>query len=352
MSDAAATPNSNQPPAGQTASLSAGEIVIDLAIASVGDEAKFEAPKIVKIMPRGKTVTRDDRAYDFKPEMLVARFEEDGIDIPIDMEHGLSAFMGDKSQGAVGWISKLEARDDGLYGHVDWLKRGIEVLKARTHRFLSPTFRHDAFGQAKWLHSAALVAAPALAMAALAHADPNTIAKPPETSMTKMARLAAELGLTEDASEDALLQALAAKTNGMVAKNVHDETLSKLSATTGELEALRAASRKAEVDAALEDALKAKKIAPAEREHFEKLAATDEGLDQVKALLGAMTSKQTPSGLDGKRPPTTDKDVDAGNLSPVQLAAKAQAYQNDMAQKGVTVSAADAVDHVSAERAA
>ncbi|CAJ1391649.1 unnamed protein product [Effrenium voratum] len=347
MTHAAATPSQKQSASATTAKVSAGDILVGL---NAGADAKTP-PAIIKLTPRGKVRTRDERAYDFEPETLAARFAADGIDLAVDMEHSLSAFMGDKKEGAVGWISKLEARVDGLYGHVEWLERGLKVLAARTHRYISPTFRHDEFGKATWLHSVALVAAPALAnmpalaAAEIATADPKT----PETKpMTTFARLAAKLGLNADASEDAMLEALTAKLNGSIDKGVHDATLAKLTATNDELTALKTTVRKQDVDAALEAALEAKKILPAEREHYEKLAASDEGFDQVKALLAAMTPKLAQTGLDGKTPPgSKDETADAG---PVQLAAQAQAYQKEMADKGVTVSIADAVDHVMSKK--
>jgi len=297
MSNAAATPDLPVTPNFPLQELSAGAVLVDLGAGAAGDD--FTPPAIIRIAPRGKTQTRDDRAYDFKPEVLVARFDQDGIDLPIDMEHALTSFAGDKSKGACGWITRLEARADGLYGHVDWLKPAIAALKARTHRYISPTFRHDEFGQATWLHSAALVAAPALAMPALATAQ---LTEPPTMTAT-LAKLTAALGLTDNASEDAMVAALDAKLKGRVEKGVHDEALAKLKATSDELAAIKIADRTAKLDALIEGALKSKKITPAEREHYEKLAATEEGFAQVSALFEAMPAKLGASVLDNKEHP-------------------------------------------------
>jgi phage I-like protein len=130
------------------------------------------APNLVKVAPRGPVMTRDGRSYTFVPETLVARFTADGIDLPIDLDHSIarSSQSGERAD-AVGWVKKLQACADGLYAHVEWLQSGLAVLASRTHRFISPTFHHDASGTATWLHSIALVAAPALSMPAIASAN-------------------------------------------------------------------------------------------------------------------------------------------------------------------------------------
>lgn len=305
MSNAAATPHRDPAPIFAAELLSAGDVLIDLAARPDAD-GTFTPPSIIKIAPRGKTKTRDDRAFDFRPEALVARFDADGIDVAIDIEHALSSFMGEKSAGAAGWISKLEARADGLYAHVDWLQPALNVLKARSHRYVSPTFRHDEFGVATWLHSVALVAAPALAnMPALAAAQLT------ETAPMPFAKLAAELGLTTDASEDAMVVALKAKLDGMVDKAVHDAALDKLKSATDDLNALKTADRKEKLNALIEGALTDKKITPAEREHYEKLAATDEGFAQVKALFEAMPAKLAASAIEGQETPDSKASLSA-----------------------------------------
>jgi phage I-like protein len=144
----------------------------DVALGAVTlDVSGAAAPEWVKVTPRGSVVTRDGRSYRFDPEKLLARFAADGVDIPVDLDHAISrkTTFGERAD-AVGWVKELHSRADGLYARVEWLKEGLDALAARTHRFISPTFRHDDSGSATWLHSVALVAAPALAMPALAAA--------------------------------------------------------------------------------------------------------------------------------------------------------------------------------------
>ncbi len=331
MTRAYATPDLKNPQLPKNTA--AGVVTIEVATAA----ADGEGADWIKLTPRGDITTRDSRRYSFDPEALVARFKADGIDIPVDLNHSLSSFFAGPEAVAVGWVKELAARDDGLFGRVEWLEAGQAALEARTHRYISPTFHHDDLGKATWLHSAALVAAPALSMPAVASADPDQ----PETDMKALARA---LGLDGDATEAACLAAIATLQSDMVAKAVHDETLATLAATSKELDELKAANRKAEVDGLLEEALTAKKILPAQRDSYEKLCATDEGIAQVKALLAATPEGLKPSDLDTKKPPQGE-----GEIDPIALSAKAKVYQAEQKKAGVDLNIAEAVAAVREE---
>ncbi|MBB4066267.1 phage protease [Gellertiella hungarica] len=274
-----------------------GLTVLDAYIADPSAAARQHGPEWVKLAPRGKFTARDGRVFDVDPELLAARFEKDGVDLPIDIDHAtVKKAMFGEAAPAVGWVSKLEARADGLYGKVEWLAAGIEVLAARTHRYISPTLKHDENGKAYWLHSAALVAAPAAAMAAVASSDLSTHEDP---KMLKA--IAAALGLSEDASEASCLSAVT-NLKARVDPAVHQAALDQVKTLSAELEARNKADHQAKVDALLEDALKAKKIVPAQRDQYAALCGSPEGLAQVTALFATMTSTLNASGLDEKQP--------------------------------------------------
>lgn len=281
-----------------------GLTVLDAYLADPAAAVSKTGPEWIKVAPRGKFTARDGRVFDVDPELLSARFAEDKIDLPVDIDHAtVKKAMFGESAPAVGWISKLEARTDGLYGKVEWLDEGLKVLAARTHRYVSPTLKHDGKGKAYWLHSAALVAAPAASMPAVASADPSSspssLATTSEPKMLKAIAIA--LGLTEDASEQSCLSALTAL-KARVDPAVHAETLKQVATLSSELDSIRKTDHQAKVDALLEGALKDKKIAPAQREQYATLCATSDGLAQVTVLLGTMTSVLSASGLDEKRP--------------------------------------------------
>ena len=322
-----------------TSELARGVVASEVAMAAAGADGGAEAPAWIKIAPRGAIGTRDGRRYAFDPEALVARFGADAVDVPIDINHVIAskAPEGDAAP-AVGWIRRMEARPDGLYGEADWLEAGRATLAARTHRYVSPTFPHDADGRALWIHSVSLVAAPALSrMPARAGADPAN----QEPTMTG---IATALGLAEGADETACLSALGKLKAETVAKAVHDQTLATLSSTTKELDELKSTNRKAKVDAVLDAALKAKKILPAQKDAYAALCATDDGLAQIEKLIEASPAQLVASGLDDRQPAS-------GEDSPAQLAAKAHVYRKKLADAGQSIDFADAVIAVKEGRA-
>jgi len=274
-----------------------GLVALDAYVADPAAAAAMTGPEWIKVTPRGKFTARDGRVFDVDPELLAARFAKDGVDLPVDIDHATvkKALFGDEAP-AVGWISKLEARADGLYGKVEWLEKGLRTLAARTHRYISPTLKHDDNGKAYWLHSAALVAAPAASMPSVASAD---LANHQEKPMLKA--IAAALGLSEDASEASCLSAVT-NLKARIDPAVHQAALDQVKTLSVDLEARNQADHKAKVDTLLEDALKAKKIVPAQRDQYAALCATPEGLVQVTALFATMTATLSASGLDDKQP--------------------------------------------------
>lgn len=312
-----------------------------------GEVATLDAAQLpveIKITPAGRVTTRDGRAFTFDPAQLAARFAAEGVDIAVDLDHAISRrTMFGEQANAVGWIKALTARPDGLYAtEIDWLDEGRATLAARTHRYISPTFHHTEAGEATWLHSVALVAAPALSMPAVADANGQN----QETPVLKA--IAKALGLAETADEAACLSAITALATGKVDKAVHDEALANLAAVTqkadaaeGKLAELAAATRKEKVDALIESALTAKKIVPAQREHYVALCSTDAGLAQVEAVLKVTPANLQASPLDSRRPEEGGPPTD-----PVALSAAATAYQKKQAEAGRVISHADAVTAV------
>lgn len=273
-----------------------GIATIDVFAADQEAAQAKTSPQWIKLTPRGKFTTRDGRQFDTDPNVLVQRFNSDGVAVPIDIDHATvkKALFGDTAP-AVGWIEKLEARADGLYGQVSWLDEGVRVLAARSHRYISPALKADDFGKAIWLHSAGLVAAPAISMPAVASAQPKT-----EPTMLKA--IAAALGLNEDAAEASCLSAIT-NLRSRIDPAVHKQTLDTLSAVQTELDGIKKAGRKEKVDTLLEDALKAKKISPAQRAAYEALCATDDGLAQVTTLIQTLGAGLAPTDLDTRREP-------------------------------------------------
>lgn len=103
---------------------------------------------------------------------------------------------------AAGWIKKLEARADGLYGLIKWTDRAAQAIRAEEYRYISPVYQHDKTGKVLRLLSAGLTNVPNLDLAAVAASAQQT------QQDTTMKSIALALGLPEDADENAILTAI------------------------------------------------------------------------------------------------------------------------------------------------
>lgn len=141
-------------------------------------------------------------------DQCIRNFGRNGIDVVIDLDHlCLSQDWHGQPVPAQGWIDALERREDGLWGHIRyWTAEGAERLKARTYRYISPTF---VFGHREaqtgadvgtWLHSVALTNNPFLA-GLLTPPLPNRHNSPPERMMPLLTLLALAMSLPSSADE-------------------------------------------------------------------------------------------------------------------------------------------------------
>lgn len=305
---------------------STSDLALFFATAEVPDPPAGRYPEWIKIAPAGELRCRDGRKFTLDPGVLVRRFDEDGVEVPVDLDHAVAhkASRGFEAP-AQGWIDRLEERPNGLWGRVrEWLAAGKAVLDARTHRYVSPAFSHDREGRATWLHSVALVAAPALAMPALLSAGRASEAE-------LLGELAAALGLDEFADRAACLSAVTDLATGAVPLAVHDATVAQLSATTARLRTVEADRRREKVDALIDGAMKALKIAPAEREEYVALCSTEVGFATVERLFAAKAPIFGPSSLEGRRTPEPGG---RGDRNPAQLAADVREFMREREGKG------------------
>lgn len=315
---------------------------IDISIALTASELppveSGAPPAWIKVTPRGQAQTRDGRNYSFTPETLVARFNADGIDVPADLNHALM-LKGARGEAAdaIGWAKELQARADGTYARMDWLPAGKTTLAAKTHRFVSPTFYHDADGAATMLHSIALLAAPALPMPALAGAGV------PQGSGAASS-IAEALGLAAGADEAACLAAIGQMRRDFVPVGLYADTVASLSAARADLVAIHGAARKEKIQSLLDTALKSRKIMPYQRAGYEALCQTQAGFDQVSMLIANMVDLLPPSGLEGRAGASLR---DAAE-DPAMLAARATRYRDAQSRLGVTLSQSDAVTYCAA----
>lgn len=255
--------------------------------------------------------------------------------------------------GAVQWLDGLGLATVGLR----WTERARQMLDAGEYRYQSPVFAYDrATGAVREVLHAALTNTPALdglpEVAARAaaryqlHAAEEALVMTPE----QLAALRAALGLPADAAADSVLTAAAAlkAQAGAAAAQVaalkaaapdpaQYAPVAALTALQAEVAALRSAQAGRELDALVTAALSDGRLLPAMEPWARTLGSAD--LAALKSYLDAAAPIAALRGTQtGGRGPTGDGDAD-----PEAVALKAQAYQDEQAAKGRTITTTEAV---------
>jgi phage I-like protein len=314
---------------------------------SLAAEAGKGAPDWVQLFPAGPDLkARDGRRWRLSdPQTVVAAFREHGGPLPIDYEHAQAhrAPKGEEAPAA-GWITGLEVRGGEIWGRVDWTSRAAAMIEAREYRFLSPEFRHTRAGDVTRLAGAGLVNRPALPMTALSRvnepASPDASSHSLETDMDLTA-LCRVLGLDAGTSLDNILAAVerlqgehrtalaAAETPPLehfVPRADYDQVVARAEEAETSLASLREESRAAEVDAEIEAAIVAGKVAPASRDHYRSLCAAEGGLEAFRNLVGTMPVIGAPSDLDTRDPERRSALTDQQRAVAAQLGLSEEEY--------------------------
>jgi phage I-like protein len=87
--------------------------------------------------------------------------------MPVDFNHAMESEDRTRHAPAAGWIERLEARPDGIWGEIAWTSEGREKIAGRVYRYISPVFAHDKARRVTAILRAGLTNTPALAMAAI-----------------------------------------------------------------------------------------------------------------------------------------------------------------------------------------
>jgi len=101
---------------------------------------------------------------------------------------------------ARGWINRLEARANGIWGLVQWTETGKQLRADKAYRGISPVIAHDRDKRILAIRRASLVNQPNLKGLEALHAEGNP--------MEMMKKIAEALGLGEDADEEMILAAI------------------------------------------------------------------------------------------------------------------------------------------------
>jgi len=261
-------------------------------------------PKTIELLPPGSSIHgRDGRRWTNRDPSRVARNSmERQPRLVIDENHStdLSAPKGGASP-AMGWMTGLRAEADGsIRADVEWTKRGAKAVLNREYSYVSPVFNFDRNGEVTTLLRAALTNVPNLRLPALNsenNFDINGGENREEESMDREIRAA--LGLPETATGADAAEAIkalnAAKTKAEAPAGVDlgayapraDLAAMEARALNAErqIAELGAARLRADAEAAVDGAIKARKIAPASRDEYLALCATDEGLEKLKNIF-------------------------------------------------------------------
>lgn len=244
--------------------------------------------------PDGLIRGRDGRVFRMAAAIDVAsRFD---LRLPVDVNHSTEIAAPDgRDSPAMGWVEALEARDNALWGRIEWTDDGALALRGKKYRFVSPAFTHAKNGEIHALTSVGLTNKPNFNLALNATTDE-------EPPMSLSALILTALGLQPNASEnDALVAINSLKTDKQVAVNAasnpplekfvpradYDSALNRASTAEGELKGIREKTKEAEIEAAVNAAQKAGKIVPATRDYYISMCRREGGLEEFNKFVAA-----------------------------------------------------------------
>lgn len=122
------------------------------------------APEWVHVVPAGTFSGADGRGpYTLKnAEAVIAASMRHGA-LPFDENHSteVAAVVGGAAP-ARGWIDRMEARSDGIWGHVEWTPEGRAIMEGKHYKWQSPVFNYTKTGDVVQVKSVALTNNPNL----------------------------------------------------------------------------------------------------------------------------------------------------------------------------------------------
>lgn len=263
-------------------------------------------PTRIQILPAGKKIRGvDGREWTLSdPAALCAKMNssssvttKNGCVIDENHSTDLSAPNGGEAP-AFGWFKNFGVEADGsIWADVEWNARGQKAVADKEYRYISPVFTRDKDGNITEILRAALTNNPNLDNPALNSAQETA----EEKNMEK--ELCAVLGIPETATtQDALaaINRLKIELNGAQNKGVDLAAYApradlaamqqRAEAAENQLAELNAQSLKAKATAAVEQAVKDGKIAPASKETYLELCASEDGFAKFEKIMASTPS--------------------------------------------------------------
>ena len=180
---------------------------------------KIDGDNWIQLTPKGEFSAVDGRGPFITDDAEIFRAAQ-GKKLPIDINHAIDikGIHGEPSP-AIGWIVELQARETGIWGRVEWTNAGKELLNAKAYGSISPVLytTKDKPHRVVEIARASLCNAPALPQLK------SLFNRNGEYAMDK--ELRAALGLSEDATDNAVIEA--AKKAHSTAEN-HTKLMSNL----------------------------------------------------------------------------------------------------------------------------
>ncbi|WP_215762849.1 phage protease [Acetobacter sp. P1H12_c] len=178
------------------------------------DSADNTPPEWIHLTPAGTFGGKDGRGpFTLKDpaDVITRSMDMARGKIVVDINHSthVAAARGERSD-AVGWVTELNARKDGIWGRVEWNGTGRQLMADHAYRGISPAIGSRPDGTVEWIEAVSLTNRPNLGVADL-HSQNQ------ETRMD-LAQLRRTLGLSETATEDDINAAIA---RGKAAVTLH-----------------------------------------------------------------------------------------------------------------------------------
>ncbi len=306
----------------------AGKLIPSFVFDTAGAPATSEqtpaasAPEWIELLPAGVFYGRDGRGP-FQLDDPHAVIESThalqmNAGLPIDYDHATDFGAPEgRPAPAAGWIRELAVRGGAVWGRVEWTARAADSIVAREYRYVSPVFQFDpATGIVTRLLRAGLTNNPNLHLTAIAAAETTAavaVAKDEkmELPVKDLEELREMLGLDADASgADVIvkvreLRAASEATGVAIGAHAHDPghyvAIAEFERALTELNALKAERSRERAAHTVEDAIRAGKIVPAQRDWAIAYCAADARgfasfASKQPSILGA------DSGLGGEPP--------------------------------------------------
>ncbi len=258
------------------------------------------APEWIELLPAGVFSGRDGRGP-FKvedPSAVIAATRELAMaaGLPIDYDHATDfGAPAGRPAPAAGWIVGFAVRDGAVWGRVEWTARARDAIAAREYRYVSPVFQFEpASGRVTRLLRAGLTNNPNLYLTAIAAAATRAAAREDTMMEEFLTQLKKILGLDASVAPEAVLAAVralaaaadddgnaAAQGDKDAAVNAREADPARFVAVAEfqkaltELNAMRAERARERAEAAVDEAMRAGKLIPAQREWAVAYCAAD-----------------------------------------------------------------------------